>query len=214
MFDKKEIILKRLNNIKNPVILELGVNRGRSTKIFFDYINDKGGKLFSIDIRDCSNALVSPEWNFFQCNDLNINEILKKFSVLKKGIDLLFIDSYHEPNHVKILLHTWFYYVKKDGFIYFDDTESYLYRLKKNITLSITNDSINDEIKKFYHQNYNQLLYTKYFHGTGLAEFNKVSDLYVKPNNDKIWKYNFFISKIYLFLKKLKFYFLYKFFKK
>ena len=107
-----------------------------------------------------------------------------------------------------------FYYLKKDGFIYFDDTESYLYRLKKNSILSIVNDSINDEIKKFYHQNYDQLRYTKYFHGTGLAELQKFSDLYVKSNNNKIWTYNFFISKIYLFLKKLKFYFLYKFSKK
>ena len=214
MFEKKNIILKRLNNIKDPIILEFGVNRGGSTNFFFDYINDKGGQLFSIDIRDCSNTIDSTEWNFFQCNDLNKDKILKKFSIIEKGVDLIFIDSYHEPNHVKTLLHIWFYYLKKDGFIYFDDTESYLYRLKKNSILSIVNDSINDEIKNFYHQNYDQLLYTKYFHGTGLAELQKFSDLYVKPNNNKIWKYNFFIGKIYLFLKKLKFYILYKFSKK
>ena len=214
MFEKKNIILERLNNIKNPIILEFGVNRGGSTNFFFDHINNKGGQLFSIDIRDCSNAINSKEWNFFQCNDLNKDKILKKFSIIEKGVDLLFIDSYHEPNHVKTLLHIWFYYLKKGGFIYFDDTESYLYRLKKNSILSIVNDSINDEIKKFYHQNYYQLLCTKYFHGTGLAELQKFSDLYVKPNNNKIWKYNFYISRIYLFLKKLKFYFLYKFSKK
>ena len=131
MFDKKNIILKRLSDIKNPVILELGVNRGRSTKIFFDHINNKGGQLFSIDIRDCSNAITSSKWNFFQCNDLDVNLILKKFPVIEKGIDLLFIDSYHEPNHVKTLLNIWYYYLKKDGLIYLDDTESYLYRIKK-----------------------------------------------------------------------------------
>jgi len=80
MFEKKNIILERLNNIKNPIILEFGVNRGGSTNFFFDHINNKGGKLFSIDIRDCSNAINSKEWNFFQCNDLNKDKILKKFS--------------------------------------------------------------------------------------------------------------------------------------
>ena len=137
MFEKKNIILERLNNIKNPIILEFWVNRGGSTNFFFDHINSKGGQLFSIDIRDCSNAIDSKEWNFFQCNDLNKDKILKKFSVIEKGVDLLFIDSYHEPNHVKTLLHIWFYYLKKDGLIYFDDTESYLYRLKRNSILWI-----------------------------------------------------------------------------
>jgi len=98
--------------------------------------------------------------------------------------------------------------------IYLDDTESYPYRIKKNRILSIVNDSINEEIKNFYHQNYSQLLYTKYYHGTGLAEIQKFSELYVKPNDIKIWNYNIIVSKIYLILKKVKFYFLYKFFKK
>ena len=35
MFEKKNIILKRLNNIKEPIILEFGVNRGGSTNFFF-----------------------------------------------------------------------------------------------------------------------------------------------------------------------------------
>ena len=38
MFDKNKIIEKKIKKIKNPTILELGVNRGRSTKRFFDYI--------------------------------------------------------------------------------------------------------------------------------------------------------------------------------
>ena len=207
MFDKNKIISQKLDTINNPVILELGVNRGRSTKRFFDYINLKGGELYSIDIRDCSEALNSPQWNFFQCNDLNINQILKKFPELEKGIDLLFIDSYHDPSHVKNLLFNWFYYIKKNGFIFLDDTESYLYRIKKNNILAIINDSINTEIKKFYHQNYDQLIYTKYFSGTGLAELHKISDFHSKPNYNEIWNYNFLFSKIYLLIKKIKFYF-------
>ena len=206
MFDKNKIISQKLDTIKNPIILELGVNRGRSTKRFLDYINLKGGELYSIDIRDCSKAIDSSQWRFFQCNDLNTNQILEKFPPLEKGIDLLFIDSYHDPFHVKNLLFNWFYLIKKNGFIFFDDTESYIYRIKKNNILAIVNDAINDEIKKFYHQNYDQLLYTKYYHGSGLAEFHKISEIKTKPNHEKIWNYNFIFSRIYLFIKKIKFY--------
>ena len=116
MQDKNQIIEKKLKNISNPVILELGVNRGRSTKRFLDHINFNGGKLFSIDIKDCSQAIENKNWNFFQCNDLHTDKILEKFPDLKNGIDVLFIDSYHDPNHVRNLLFNWFYYVKKKWF--------------------------------------------------------------------------------------------------
>tara|TARA_X000000950_G_scaffold278491_1_gene369531 strand:+ start:25909 stop:26553 length:645 start_codon:yes stop_codon:yes gene_type:complete len=214
MFDKNKKIIERLKEIDYPVILELGVNKGRSTKRFFEYINTHGGDLYSIDIRNCRDAIISPKWNFFQCNDLNINEILKKFPNIKKGIDLLFIDSYHDPSHVKSLLNNWFYYIKKGGLIYLDDTESYLYRLKKNSILAIVNDSINDEIKKFYHKNYDQLLYTKYYKGSGLAELQKISDLGTIPDNKIVWEYNNIFAQIYIILKRFKFYYLNKFFKK
>ena len=138
----------------------------------------------------------------------------KKFPRIKNGIDVLFIDSYHDPNHVKTLLSIWFYYIKKNGFIYLDDTESYLYKLKKNIILSIINDSINQEIKKFYHKNYRQLYYTKYYHGSGLAEFQKISDFGTLPSNESMWEYNTVFAKIYLTLKKLKFFYSSKFLKK
>tara|TARA_B100001093_G_scaffold515704_1_gene592623 strand:- start:2726 stop:3355 length:630 start_codon:yes stop_codon:yes gene_type:complete len=206
MQDKNQIIEKKLNDISNPVIVELGVNRGRSTKRFFDHIKLHGGKLFSIDIKDCSEALEDKDWNFFQCNDLHIEKILKKFPDLKNGIDVLFIDSYHDPNHVKSLLLKWFYYIRKNGYIFLDDTESYLYRIKKNLILSIINDAINLEIKNFYHANYHQLSYTKYYEGSGLAELHKNSDMGSVPISKKIWTYNYIFSQFYLLLKKIKFY--------
>jgi len=206
MFDKNKIIKEKLDTISNPTIFELGVNRGGSTNFFFNYIETNGGNLYSIDIKDCSNVLNSKKWKFLQSNDLDKKKILQEFPELKKGIDLLFIDSYHDPLHVRSLLFKWYYFVNKKGFIFFDDTESYLYRIKKNYFLSIVNDSIDNEIKNFYHQNYDHLIYTKYFHGSGLSEFYKISDLYSYPNKKKIWNYNPVIAKIYLYFKKLKFY--------
>ena len=38
----------------------------------------------------------------------------------------------------------------------------------KKLILSVVNDSINSEIKDFYHSNYNELIYSKYYSGSGL----------------------------------------------
>ena len=204
MFDKNLIIQESLKKIKNPVILEFGVNRGRSSQRFLNHILKSGGDIFSIDIKDCSHVISSEKWNFFQCDDSDCKKIINRFPKLSEGIDLLFIDSYHDPFHVKKLLERWFVYVKKDGYIYFDDTESGLYRIKKNVILSIVNDAISNVITDFYYSNYGDLIYNKYFNGSGLSEFIKLSEIGTKPKLEKIWSYNFIFAKIYLFLKLMK----------
>jgi len=199
------VMQESLKKIKNPVILEFGVNRGRSSQRFLNHVEEFGGDIFSIDIKDCSNITTSKKWNFFQCNDTDHKKIISKFPKLNNGIDLLFIDSYHDPSHVKRLLERWFIYVKKDGYIYFDDTESYVYRIKRNNILSIINDAISNVVKDFYYSNYDDLIYTKYYEGSGLSEFVKLSEMGTKPKFKKIWKYNFIFAKIYLLLKNLKY---------
>lgn len=205
MIDKNQIIQQSLKKIENPTILEFGVNRGKSSQKFLDHVVKFGGDIFSIDIKDCSHVISSEKWNFFQCDDSDYKKIISKFPKLNSGIDLLFIDSYHDPFHVKRLLERWFVYVKKDGYIYFDDTESYLYRIKKKHILSIVNDATSNVIKDFYYSNYNDLNYIKYYEGSGLSEFIKLSEIGTKPKFQKIWNYNFIFAKFYLLLKELKF---------
>jgi len=210
--DTSYYYLSKLNNLQKPTILELGVNNGWSTINFLKHITQFGGELFSIDIKDCSKTInnkVTSEinlvnWNFLQSNDLNIKYILKNFPKLNEGIDLLFVDSYHDETHVKKILETWFLYVKKNGFIYFDDTESILYRKKKNFTLSVCNDSIDKYVYNFYCNNLEQIDYIKYFKGSGMSEFKKLSPKGTAANfSGKTWRYSLVLSKIYLFLKKL-----------
>ena len=205
MYEKNLIMENSLKKIQNPVILEFGVNRGHSSKRFLEHITNFGGDIFSIDINDCSKVISSNKWNFFQCNDLDIDKIVERFPKLKQGIDFLYIDSYHDPSHVKTLLDRWFIYIKKNGFIYLDDIESYLYRIRKKTLLSILDDGINKEIINFYHSNYDQLICNMYFKGSGLAELVKLSEMGTKADTKKIWSYNIFFAGIYLFLKKLKF---------
>ena len=58
----------------------------------------KNGKLFSIDIDDCANVSNSNLWHFYQTRDDNFDFIKSK---IPKKIDVLFIDTIHEANHVK-----------------------------------------------------------------------------------------------------------------
>ena len=84
MFDKNKIIKEKLDTISNPTIFELGVNRGRSTKFFFNYIETNGGNLYSIDIKDCSKVLNAEKWKFFQCNDLDKKKNIATISRVKQ----------------------------------------------------------------------------------------------------------------------------------
>ena len=210
--DTSKYFLSKLRNLKNPIILELGVNKGGSIVNFLKYINDNGGELYSIDIQDCSGIIndepfknvKTSNWKFLKSNDLNIEYIFEKFSQLKNGIDVLYIDSYHDETHVKKTLEKWFIYIKKNGYIFFDDTESLLYRKSRNFSLSVNNDAIGNFVKEFYYNNSFQLLYVKYFKGSGLSEFTKLSDLGSLPVLSKrIWKYNSTLAYIYLFIKKI-----------
>ena len=200
------IIEKKLSLMNSPTVLELGVNRGKSSENFLSILSSNKGNLFSIDIKDCSNATSSQKFNFFQCNDLNVEKILNHFPSLRNGIDLLYVDSYHDPSHVKLLLKKWWIHLNKNCHIYFDDTESYIYRIKKKTILSIINDSISNVIKEFYYSNYKDISYTKYYVGSGLCKFVKHSEKGKEANLKRVWTYNIIFSYIYKIFKKLRFF--------
>jgi 23S rRNA U2552 (ribose-2'-O)-methylase RlmE/FtsJ len=195
-----------LENKKNPKVLELGVERGSSTKAFLWYLEKTNGKLFSIDIDDCSKVANSKNWNFLQCNDLNSEYILENFDEIKKeGVDLIYIDSYHENFHVLKLLNIWFKYLKKDGAIFIDDIDSYPFRKMKDIWNSIVYDLTDDIIKEFYYNNNEKALYSKHFGENGLGKIYKLVDFNVEANKTtKIWNYNPLIKIIYPYLRQIK----------
>ena len=208
-------INKKLDEIKNPIIVELGVaDTALSTKNFLNYVNKNGGKLYSIDIQDFSKIINnkdfeninSSKWNFLQSNDLDLDKILKNFPSIVDGIDVLYVDSLHDPTHIEKTLIKWFKYVNKFGYIFFDDTESRVYREQKALFISIGNDGMDDVIKKFYYRNSNLVKYTKYFIDTGLSEFHKICDRQINPNfSKKLWGYNYYFGKIILFLLKINY---------
>ena len=208
--------IRRMGNFlrkkKNPIILEFGVERGTSTKSFVWLAEKLNGKVFSVDIDDCSSVSNSINWKFLKSDDLKIYHVLNKFVEIKEnGADLIYIDSYHENFHVIKLLNLYFEYVKKNGAIFIDDIDNVSYRkrysVKKNwpaFWQCIVYDLTSDAVKEFYYNNMEQVYYTKYYGENGLGKFYKLSDLFEGPNHyKKLWKYNILIKIMYPYLRKL-----------
>ena len=115
---KLEEIFHKIKNIKNINILELGVHEGISTKMFLQLCDDNQGKLISVDIKDCSKVSNNKRWTFIHSSDDNFDLIN---SYIKKDLDVIFIDSLHEPNHVKKVFYNYYKKLKIKGLCIIDD---------------------------------------------------------------------------------------------
>jgi predicted O-methyltransferase YrrM len=117
---KLKFIYREIQNIENIRILELGVRRGLSTSLFLKTCEDNNGRMISIDIEDCGHLYKNDRWNFICTRDDDYekidNEILKI-----GGLDVVYIDSFHEHNHVKKIFYHYYKFLKKGGFMFIDD---------------------------------------------------------------------------------------------
>lgn len=202
-----ELMIEFISNKNNPVILEFGVERGSSTKKFIEFAEKKGAKILSVDINDCSSVSNSKKWKFLRSDDLNINYVIENFNEIKKeGVDLIYIDSYHENKHVQKLLSSYFKFVNKDGAIFIDDIDSFPFRKRKDIWNSIIYDLTIDAVKEFYYNN-TEICSLKIFYDqdeNGLAMIHKKVNFGNEPNIvKKIWNYNFLLRLIYPYLRKI-----------
>ena len=116
--DKVDYIIEKIKNFENIQILELGVREGRSTKKFIKLCELKNGFLTSVDIDDCSNVVNSSRWKFIHARDDNF-ELIDK--IIPKKIDFLFIDSFHEPNHVEKIFYHYYEFLNEGGICIIDD---------------------------------------------------------------------------------------------
>lgn len=166
---------------ENPIIVELGVDQGQSTKVFLNAISEKpNAKLISIDILDCKDAAKSDNWDFVQQDSADIETLILKKPFLKDGIDLLYVDSKHTDEHVLKEVYGFFKYIKENGIIYFDDIDSGPYmrnQRKDSVSLEIANRKILNLLESIFRSNYSSFDFIISRGSTGLAKFIKKSKL-------------------------------------
>ena len=129
-----------------------------------------------------------------------VKNILKKAPILKKGIDVIYIDSLHTPEHVFKEVYGWFPFLKKGGVIFFDDIDSNPYlkgQRKDNVGIEISNRKILELIESIFISNIDIIDLTLIRGSTGLARIDKICEKDIelkmpmkikKRNNSFVWK--------------------------
>lgn len=103
---------------KELIILEIGVNKGHSTRAFLrglDSRTEDGGKglLYSMDINDCSRQGRNNKWKFILGDS--------KLVGWNKNIDILFIDGDHTYEGAKADYNKYEPFVVNGGLIFLHD---------------------------------------------------------------------------------------------
>ena len=162
-----------IKKINNPIILELGVQKGRSTIKFLDICKENEGKLFSVDVNDCSSVSNDKNWKFIKSRDDNF-EYIK--NLIPKKINVLFIDTIHEAAHVENLIYAYYDILEVGGFIFIDDISHlpYLKNSKRNnFYCEINNKETFSRIIEIYNSNSEAFDLSFSFNSSGLAIIEK-----------------------------------------
>ena len=168
-------LIPLISKIKEPIILELGVQNGVSTNKFLEICKSRNGKLYSVDIEDCSNISKDQNWIFFQTRDDNFDYI--KLNIPDQ-IDVLYIDSLHEAKHVKKLIYGYFPLIKENGYIFIDDISHLPYLKNKNrdnFYCEINNKETFNCLLEIYSKNEDLIDISFSFKSSGLAVIKKKS---------------------------------------
>ncbi len=172
----------------SPVILELGTEKGASATVFLQACEETMGRLVSVDIADCSDISNSSRWQFVQSDSSNVPLILSKAPYLGEGIDILYIDSLHRPDHLKKELVGWYPYMSEGSWIFFDDVDSNPYRKgsrKDNAKAEAAWDEIHEYVESFFYANEESLYLDIMYGSTGLACLLKLSPKGTIPFKEK-----------------------------
>jgi predicted O-methyltransferase YrrM len=177
---KVEYIYKNIINIISPRILEFGVREGISTFIFLYVCKKKNGKLISVDINDPKNLFKDKNWAFFKTRDDNYEFIKTKINKL----DVINIDSFHEPNHVTKLIYLYYFHLKINGFFLIDDI-SWLPYVKNSHRPNSFNENINKKtfnaLLEIFFNNQDRIGLEFSFEASGTAKL-------IKKNNKPLRK--------------------------
>ena len=118
-------------------------------------------------------GIKGPKLEILQTRDDNFEFIKSK---IPEKIDVLFIDTLHEADHVEKIIHGYYNLVKTDGYIFIDDISHlpYLKNSKRdNFYCEINNLETFKRILEIYSNNINNFDLNFNFTSSGLAILKK-----------------------------------------
>ena len=172
----EESTLEYLNAVIEPVILEFGVRHGISTGFFLNICEKKNGFLYSVDMDDSSKKFNSNKWKFIHGRDDNFNLVE---SFIPKKIDLIYIDSFHDAEHVAKIFFHYYPFLKDNGCLIIDDVSWLPYSKKNerdNFNSEINNHETFYKILDIYNNNTKNFDLTFNFKSSGMAKIIKKND--------------------------------------
>ena len=200
----KSELISKIDNINNISILELGVQKGISTNYFLEVCEKNNGKLYSVDIEDCSKVSNNPRWKFIHSRDDDFNKI---FNLIPNQVDIIYIDSLHEAYHVEKLIYNYYAKLKEGGYIFIDDISHLLYLQNKprnNFYCEINNKETFDKILEIYNNNIDLFDLSFSFKSSGLGVIKKISNLPLIKNEAIVTRNFSFKNIARLIWKKIK----------
>ena len=147
----------------NPrLIVELGVARGESARVFSRVAQLCGAKYVSVDLTDCSRAVDWDGWLFVQKNDV---EFAKEFEAWCRQrqfdpvIDVLFIDTSHYFDHTLEEIRAYFPFLAEHAKVFFHDTnlKTYIFRKDGSLDLGWDNDrGVIQALEVYFNRKFNE----------------------------------------------------------
>lgn len=147
-------LYNKIKDISNIKILEFGVRKGVSTKLFVDLAEKNNGQVTSVDIDNYSSLINSDRWKFIQTRDDNYEKVRKELS---NDLDVIFLDSFHEAEHVSKIIYTYYKHLKKGGYFFIDDISWVPYlknSYRDNFWCEVNNKETFTKIVNIYSENY------------------------------------------------------------
>ena len=168
-------VFSYLRKQSNPKILEFGVRQGTSTKKFIEICERNNGNLYSVDIDDCSNISNSKRWKFFRCRDDNFEYLDKQ---LTENFDLIYLDSFHNANHIEKIFYHYYPLIKVGGYFVIDDISWLPYvsdNYRNNFNCEINNRESFFKLLTISRTNNENFDLSFSFTGSGLAKIIKLN---------------------------------------
>ena len=181
-YDKKlkDFFMEELKSVKAPKIVEFGVRKGISTKTFIDICEQNNGFLHSVDCDDFTNVSDSRYWKFHLTRDDNFDYLDQE---IPDGIDLFYLDSFHNANHIEKIIYHYYPKLKLNGQFIIDDVSwiPYLKDAKRNsFNCERNNNETFERIMEINYGNSRNLELYFSFIGSGLAKI-------IKRSNDNLF---------------------------